>query len=239
MESPLAVYKSTKDKDKLRKSVFSYFNNKYFMRPFQEYDFLEDDERFLVKKLKFFIPGRIYTWKYDPLYKDYLDFYDKRPMVLVHSQYVSKAGNQIVQGLNLNFLPELARVQTLELFYRIYKNDIKNAETAIDKNMVGILKSAWKYLTDWYFTVKIFNTQGRIGYQWAYRNYIIPRITQPVVIELEDWDKIPYFAPKEFQNKQPAQIWSEYSKYKNELAKYLPDQKKSKVDQKKYKKPGS
>lgn len=238
MISPLQSYKKEKDKDALRKSTFKFFEEKYIKNPFQNYDFLENEERFAVQKLKFFIPGRIYMWSYDPLYKDYLDYYDKQPMVLVHSQFISKAGNMIVQGLNLNFIPEEQRVQTLEIFWQIFKNDIKAAEESAIKGQPGLLREAWKFLTDWHFIVKIFNEQGRIGYQWAYRNYIIPRITQPVIIELEDWTRIPYFIPKEFRGKLPAEIWSEYLIYKDQLSKKPIDQKRAKDNQKKYRPPG-
>jgi hypothetical protein len=240
MKSPLQLYKDAKNKAVLRKDCFTYFNQKYFKKPFEEYDLFETDERMAVRKLKFFIPGRIYTWQYDPLMKDVLDFYDRRPMVLVHSAYVAKTtGNLIVQGLNLNFLPEMARVQTLETFYRVYKDDVNAAYKSVDEGKIGLLKQAWKYLTDWYFTINVFNKQGKIGYQWAYRNYIIPRIKNPVIIEMEDWEMIPYFVPKEFQGKAPAQIWGEYLKYKSELLKLKVDQESSKKNQKKYKKPGS
>jgi len=237
MISPLEIYKKTEHKGALRKDAYKFFNEKYFKKPWQEYDFLETNERLNVKKLKTFIPGRIYTWKYDPLYKDYLDYYDTRPMVLVHSQFISKSGNMIVQGLNLNFLPEFARVQTLEYFYRTYQHDLQEAEKKVNKDQPGILRSAWKYLTDWYFTLKIFNQQAKIGYQFAYRNYIIKRITQPVIIELEDWEMIPYFVPKEFKGKGPGQIWSEYLKIKGELNKEKVDKKRAKDAQKKYLKP--
>jgi hypothetical protein len=239
MNSPQQTYNSQKNKDVLRREAFTFFNEKYFKRPFEEYDLFETQERMAVRKLKFFIPGRIYTFQYDPLMKDYLDYYDKRPMLLVHSQFVAKStGNMIVQGLNLNFLPEEQRVQTLELFYRIYQNDIKNAEVMAGKEQPGFLREAWKFLTDWYFTVKVFNEQGRIGYQWAYRNYILPRIAQPVIIEFEDWEMIPYFIPKEFNGKPPAKVWSEYLAYKDQLSKKPVDQNKSKQNQKKYLRPG-
>jgi len=240
MRSPINEYRETTDKDKLRKEVYPYFNEKYFKKPYQVLDDLFDtNERVQAQKLRFFLPGRIYTWKYDPLYKDFLDFYDTRPIVLVHSQYVAETtGNMIVQGLNLNFLPELQRAQTMEVFYQIFKADIKGAEQMIEKEQIGVMRNAWQFLTDWYFTIKIYNQQARIGYQWAYRNYIIPRITSPVLIEMEDWHYIPFFVPKEFKGKAPAQIWSEYTSHKSELAKYAADKNRSKEAKKKFTKPG-
>ena len=238
MRSPFTEYNNHKDKDKRRESGYEYFNEKYFKKPFQPQGFLESEERLLAQKLKFFIPGRIYTWQYDPLYADFLDFYDERPMVLVHSQFVAKnTGNMIVQGLNLNFLPEFQRVQTMEIFSKVFKADLQEANRAIGKGEIGILKEAWKFLTDWLSTLKIFNTAGKIGYQWAYRNYIIERITEPVLIELEDWPMIPYFVPKEFKGKMPAEVWAEYAKVKDELSAKQPDADKSKLNQGKYTKP--
>jgi hypothetical protein len=159
-------------------------------------------------------------------------------MVLVHSQYVAKTtGNLIVQGLNLNFLPEFERLQTMEIFYKIFKSDLEEAERSIGKGEIGILKEAWKFLTDWLSTLKIFNTSGKIGYQFAYRNYILERITEPVIIELEDWAMIPYFVPKEFEGKMPEDVWNEYSKVKDKLSDVQPDPEKSKINQGKYTKP--
>ena len=126
-----------------------------------------------------------------------------------------------------------------ETFYRIFKDDVNAAYESVNEGKIGLLKQAWKYLTDWYFLINVFNKQGKIGYQWAYRNYIIQRIKDPVIIEMEDWEMVPYFIPKEFQGKAPAQIWGEYLKYKNELNKMKVDQEASKKNQKKYKKPGS
>jgi hypothetical protein len=239
MRSPFTAYNNQKNKEDLRMKAFNFFEEKYFKKPFEPYDFLETEERFLVNKLKFFIPGRIYTFQYDPIYKDFLSYYDKRPMVLVHSQYVSSKGNLIVQGLNLNFLPEFQRVQTMEIFSKTFKDDLAKATQEVDKNQVGILANAWKILTDWMSTIKIFNVAGKIGYQFAFRNYAVTNITEPVIIELEDWPMIPYFIPKEFEGASPQAIWSDYLKIKDELAKKEPNEAKLKRTRRKYSPPGS
>lgn len=240
MRSPFTEYYNMPNKAALRKECYTFFNEKYFKKPFENQDDLFDTtERILAKKLNFFLPGRIYTWQYDPIGKDWLDFYDIRPIVLVHSQFTAKNGNKIVCGVNLNFLPEFQRIQTMEIFYKIFKSDLEAAEKAIDKNQIGIVKRAWQFLTDWLFTLKIFNTQGKIGYQWAYRNYIISRTKQPVLIEMEDWPMIPYFVPKEFKGMSPGQVWSEYVKVKDKINKRpLPNTKESQLNQKRFTKPG-
>lgn len=240
MESPIESYKAAKNKDKLRKEAYNMFEEKYVVSPFTEYDFLESDERFLANKVKFFIPGRIYTYAYDPIYKDLLCYYDKRPLVLVHGQFISSKGRAIVQGVNLNFLPEVARVQALEIFFKNFTQDIASAEKAIDRGQLGVFKNVWKVLTDWMSTIKIFEVQGDICYRYAYRNYALDRIKQPVLIELEDWSTlIPYIQPKEFNGKSPQEIYSDYGIAKQKMSgKKLPDPKKSAAAQKRFKPAG-
>lgn len=241
MKSPLTYYYSKRTEyNKFRKETYPYFENKYFKKPFQESGGLfETTERFLAKKLNFFLPGRIYTWQYDPIGKDVLDYYDLRPIVLVHSQFVAKGtGNMIVQGLNLNFFPEITRVQVLQLFYEAFEMDLNNAEQLIEKNQIGTMNRVWQYLINWYFVTNLFNKKGQIGYQWAYRNYIIDRMKTPVIVELNDWQLLPFFIPIEFNGKTPKEIWEEYFSQKNELSKKITTTKKSKLNEKKYTKPG-
>jgi len=231
-------YRAQKGKDKLRKDAYPKFEAKYVKRPWEEYDFLEDQERLLARKLNFFMPGRIYTFQYDPLHKDWLSYYDKRPIVLMHSQFTSKAGNLCVQGLNINFLPELARVQVIDIFMQTFKQDIAEGQKKLAKNQIGIYRLAWQTLTDWFKTYKIFGQGGKIAYSFAFRNYIIGRIKQPVLVETEDYEMLPYIIPKEFKGKSPQEVWSLYQKEQPKMIKKVPNEQKAKQSQKKYTKPG-
>lgn len=231
-------YNSQKGKDVLRKEAYPKFEAKYVKRPFEEFDLFESQERFLAKKLNFFMPGRVYTFQYDPINKDRLAYYDRRPIVLVHSQYISQSGNVIIQGLNINFLPELARVQVLDIFMQTFKSDIEAAEKQVAKNQIGIFKMAWKVLTDWFQTYKIFGQAGKIAYSFAFRNYIIGQIKQPVLVEIEDYEMLPYILPKEFKGKTPQEIWTLYAKEQPKMIKKVPNEQSAKASQKKYTKPG-
>jgi hypothetical protein len=124
MKSPLIAYKEEKDKSKRRKETALYFNEKYFRKPFED-EFLETSERLLARKLNFFLPGRIYTWVYDPISAKSLPYYDKMPLVLVHGQYVSGNKNKVVQGLNLNMFPEYTKVEILENYYKVFDQKSK------------------------------------------------------------------------------------------------------------------
>lgn len=240
----LDLYKSEKNKDNLRKEAFTYFQDKYVKYPFQDYWIIEQQERFKAKKLKFFIPGRIYTFGYNPHGIDILNFYDKRPMVFVIGQYISQStGYNIVQGINLNFLPEQTKALFLDTMIDQFGNAYEEADQMSDKDQIALMRSISNIVTNWYFMTSMFDKRAKIGLQFATRNYDIARMIQPVLIEIEDFPMIPYFIPKEFAGKSPAAIYQLYLKSKNEIiansnAKNTNDVK-AKQQQKKFKRPGS
>ncbi len=57
--------------------------------------------------------GRMYLYQYDALWKDQLNYWDSLPLVFFFGQFRSKAGKQILQGLNLHYLPPAYRAKLL------------------------------------------------------------------------------------------------------------------------------
>lgn len=239
------LYNAEKNKDQLRKDAFSYFKDKYYKRPFENYWIIEQTERFRAKKLKFFMPGRVYTFQYmNPHTADVLEFYDKRPMIYIIGEYVSKStGRNILQGINLNFLPEKAKVAFLNTTFKIFKDAYVVADDMSDKDRFGYMKTIQQFITNWYFMSTNFDKNGKIGISFATRNYDIAGIQNPVLIEVEDFSMIPYFVPLEFVGKPVGYVYQLYIKSKSELliksAVNNKNQQKAKNQQKKYKTPGS
>lgn len=224
MISPIRTYRKNLTRASfLRKKVFEDFNSKYFKDPKgAKASIFESNERSKVSNFKRFIPGRIYTFKYDPIEKDILDFYDTRPIILVHGVFKAETGHDIVCGVNLNFLPEQIKAQVLELYWRVVKDDIARAEKKVNSSgSLSIIQRAITFLKDWLGTLKIFNDVGHIGYQFAYRNYIIDatRMKGVTIIEFEDWEYVPFFIPKEIKKIGLAKIYQIYFANKNELVK--------------------
>ena len=240
LDNAYTRYNDTKDKDKRRKEAYPYLEKKYFKQPFKVEELFDAGERVLAKKLKFFIPGRFYTFRYDPLYAKQLPYYDKRPFVLVHGQSTTADGNLILQGLNLNYFPESQRFELLSIYEDAFRKDLDQAKELVSKGQVGIMKNAILNLQNWEFISKMFDVGGKLGYRWGFRNYILPRIVEPVLIEFSDWDIIPYFVPKEFIGAPPAKVWTEYTKFRAERAKTprKPDPEGAKKIQKRFTKPG-
>jgi len=240
----LHEYYQTKDKEKLRLTAFSYFNDKYFKTPFKEYWIVEQHERFLARRLRYFMPGRVYTYQYSPHGKDELSFYDKRPIVYVIGEYVSKStGYNILQGINLNFLPETARVNFINTAYKLFGDTYKRADEMSDKERLTSMREIYKLVTNWYFMTLNFDKRSKIGLEFAIRNYDLQQMKQPVLIEVEDFSMIPYFTPKELAGKPPGYVYSLYMKSRNEILKNNEKKKltmaKGLENQKKYKKPGA
>ena len=185
-------YSSTK-KSEARKSAYQYFNDKYVKKPFDNYFIIEEESRFEARKLNFFLPGSIYMFGYpNPINKDILSYYDKRPMILVIGSFLAKTtGRNILQGINLNFIPEKQKVALLDTYQRIFRNDLRDAERNSDKGLVGQAKNIAKYLVDWALMTSVFVNKGKIPLNFAVRNYDIKGVLNPVLIELEDWPMIP------------------------------------------------
>ena len=112
----VSEFYSTTKKNEARKSAYQYFNDKYVKTPFDNYFVIEEESRFEARKLNFFLPGSIYMFGYpNPINKDILSYYDKRPMILVIGSFLAKTtGRNILQGINLNFIPEKQKVILLD-----------------------------------------------------------------------------------------------------------------------------
>ena len=236
-------YDKEPNKAELRKTTYEYFNDKYIKTPFQNYWIIEQTERFKAKQLRFFMPGRVYTYQYNPQGADILDFYDKRPMVYIIGEYVSQStGKHIVQGVNLNFLPEKVKAKFIDTSYRIYGDEYKFADEMSDEDRLTSMMQINKLVTNWYFMSLNFDKNAKIGLSFAVRNYDIKRIMNPVLIEVEDFEMIPYFVPKEMVGLPIGGIYALYLKNRIEILQRSADKNKNSnralQAQKKFKKPG-
>jgi len=216
----LNEYTNTKNKSILRKEALTFFENKYYKNPFEAESIFDSEERKLVRKLNFFLPGRIYTFNYNPVYKNQLDYYDLRPMTYVIGEYISKeTGLRIMQGINLNFLPERAKVSFLNSVFNVFGKSYEYGEKLSEQERISFMPEIQKFLTNWKFMEDVFNTRYRVGIEFAVRNYFIDRMQKPVLIEWEDYQMIPYYVPKSLQEKPPAYIYNLYKIYRQEFDK--------------------
>jgi hypothetical protein len=69
------------------------------------------------------LPGRMYSFVYDPKHKDKLPVYDKFPLVLPFNMTATH-----FTGLNLHYLPYGARVQLLDALYESFSHKANDRE---------------------------------------------------------------------------------------------------------------
>ena len=226
MKSPAALYQNNiKTRADIKKEAYPYFLEKYIKEPYVDNGLFDTTERISAKSLKLFIPGKIYTFRYDPKHKDILAYYDRQPIILVCGQWTAAStGNTIVTGINLNFLPEIERVNTLEYYYQSVKSDIDvGYELTSKTNQVSFIKRALVVLQDVIQLFNVFGKAGKIGYQFAMRNYIVGGGMKNVcLVEYDDWEYIPFIQTKDIIGASLGKIYQEYLASKPELLKKQP-----------------
>lgn len=216
----LKTYQNITDKDKERRDAFFYFNDKYFRDPYKNEFPFSSDERIYAKDLPM-VPGKIYTFQYDPLYKDRLYFWDAQPMLLVLEAYVKNenTGNILIKGLNLNFIPEFARVVLLDAYMEATATEQKRYDKQVTEGKVGILPGVYSFFSNPENIHNLFNRKTAVGYQFLYRQYLPQRMKNRTLVEQEDWMYIPFYVGKEYQGLPAAQIFKDYVTKRTELIK--------------------
>lgn len=159
------------------------------------------------------IPGKIYTFAYDPKYKDKLSFYDNRPInfILGHQEPAEgKIPNAF--GINLSFIPPKIRSAILDEIRRVFGTMIiQPNEEAIRK---GKISSIRKMPID-YDLVKMMLAKS--GFEFALRSYIYDRMkTPPQIIDYHEWWRTALFASKYIKK---MNILSIYYSYKRQIDK--------------------
>ena len=213
MKRPIIAYKDNLKSSTLRKDYQKIFNDIYISGTRGKGGLGEANEEDIVLGTGKFIPGKIYTYEYDPLYKNELDYFDRRPIILCNGSYSAGTGNEILQGINLNFLPEKARVQTLDVFYKSFESTIKQSYQSAHHQKVFLnISKIVSFFSEWLNVLKVFGDNGGVGYEFAYRNYIISRIKNLRYVEYDHWEMIPFLNPKEITGASIADIYTTYWK---------------------------
>lgn len=142
----------------------------------------KNSTRVQAVKQPYLEPGKIYVFKYLPLYKNELDYWDKHPVVLALGN-VEGANGKLCLGLNISWYPPEARKYIVDQIRKMYGASYKaailqNSNKAIDQKPI---------IMDLYALKTALDT---LGFSFALRQYIPNRMQSPkVCICYEDWDK--------------------------------------------------
>jgi hypothetical protein len=170
-----------------------------------------------------FKPGKIYIFKYDAKYKNFLDYWDRHPIVLALGKRQLDSGSIVNVGINISWYPPFARNEIIKRIQKMYEPQFKNAIKKKPKNA----NEQQPIIIDLY---RMKLALDPLGLSWAIRNYLPDRILQPkICICYEDWDKaIKLDQPKiypEIQGKTSlSQVYDSFKRYvldrNNRLAEY-------------------
>ena len=176
-------------------------------------------------------PGKIYVFKYDPVYKERYDYYDNYPIVFALGKVKGVEGFNNL-GINISWYPPKARKYIIETIQKMYKSQydaakLKSPNKAKDQKSIEIDLYAMKTVLD------------QFGFSFAVRQYIPSKMKSPkVCISYEHFDKAirldqPRIIP-ELQGKLTLmQIYKDFEEYvkkchqnKGEMKKKMEENKK-------------
>ena len=125
--------------------------------------------------------GKMFKFRYEPMTKDRLSYYDKSPMIIS----LGKAQNGKYElGLNLNYFPKQVRYWMVGEIFKYYEQDIiaaadgKNYRRAYEQKEVQM---------DYELIQK---NLGKFGIDFALRQYNIGNTFDLSVVCYEDWVKM-------------------------------------------------
>lgn len=193
MQNPRITYKEDLKIKGVRKIYETEFENKYYKNG--ERGFLELDEQSVLTS-KIPIPGKFYTFDYDPLYKDKLSFYDLRPIVFFHANYRNSSGETYLIGCNYNFFMEETKVDILSNIWRTMNTSLDEIERKIESDKLGLNARYYATCNDLKLFLKTIDPSNSLSYRFGIRHYLLDRIKSLKLIELDDWNKLVFYKPK-------------------------------------------
>lgn len=128
-------------------------------------------------------PGKIYAYIYDAKYKDTLPYWDKYPLIIFLGFGKSKAGNELMYGLNLHYIAPKARQQFLEDLLKQYAS-------------TKTLTNSTKLNIDW------SKVRGFSGAQKMIKAYLPNHIKGTIVeVKTSDWANVVLMPLQKFVSK--------------------------------------
>ena len=149
--------------------------------------------------------GKIYTWFYDPLTKDEMDFFSWCPLTFIIGYKITSGGHLLPYGINLSFIPPSMRIKILDTIIRLWNTQVINPN--IERIKAGETPTMEIPL---YYDVAKKLLQNS-GFEFAIRSYRLERFqSSPMIVSYEDWYKICTFPIRYIEKMQIRAIYWRY-----------------------------
>lgn len=153
-----------------------------------------------IQKSGKFLPGNIYSFKYNPIHRDKLAYYDRNPVMISLGKKPIKGG-YLEMGLNLNFLPDQPKITTLNIIEEAYaktiKSEIRKGKAASKQRQL---------LIDYNIMKEMLPKQLR----FSIRTYSPSRIVSLKVISFDSWVYVPLLDVKKITGASIQEIYKSY-----------------------------
>lgn len=162
-----------------------------------------------------FAAGKVYTFDYNPISKDSLAFYDRKPIILALGG-VTKERGWLEYGLNLSFIPEDYREFIVDSIFKVGHRNIGKDYKSIIKTGKSNIKSLG--LT----RPQVQKLLKGTGYEFAFRSYYKHRMYGDVkAVFYDDWYLLKWVQSKSVRKKSLGDIRKMYmqNKAKNKAKK--------------------
>jgi hypothetical protein len=127
------------------------------------------------------MPGKMYMYIYDPLYKDKIPYFDRFPCTLLYQRSISG-----FSGINFHYLPYQMRVQLLYHLMQ-YKTNAKMDESTRIKYSWAAIKGVTKFAA----AVPAFHNYNFGGLRSTFREIRAYDWTTAVLLPVEQFVKMP------------------------------------------------
>lgn len=190
-----------------KQHAFELFKEIYYNRQPNEYTRV-------MTKFKDVFKGKIYTFNYKhPINEDILDFYDKRPTVMIiNSEFYKETNHHLITGINLNFIPYEIKKFMIEKVWEVFEQliimDIKRSE---GKPSLILPQQIFNPNFDFYTLIKyVLNTLIKTQFEFAVRRYWWKKMSFIKCIDYSHWGLIPFIDTKDTVNLDLSQIHKLY-----------------------------
>ena len=152
-----------------------------------------------------FIPGKIYIFRYNPKSTNGIEkngFINRMPILLVFEVRKTKDLNNVLYGVDLIATPPDERAKILE---RIYDYSRETIESNIEMSEKSGNQLPINLSSD--------NVKGLLqgtGYIGSLNGFTISSISDPYIVDYDDWVKIPYLSMALIQGSSPNEIYNQY-----------------------------
>jgi hypothetical protein len=139
------------------------------------------------------MPGKMYMYIYDPLYKDELPYFDRFPCTLLY-----KRSHKGFSGINFHYLPYQMRMKLLYYLLRVYKTNPKMDESTRIKYSWDAIKGVHKFAA----AVPAFKNYSFAGLRSTFRE-----------IRAYDWATAVLLPVEQFVKLSDDRIWDKSRRY--------------------------